>query len=101
MLHRDSSGAEPFEEPALRMLDTSEPASGDAKPVAPMLEANWTHVDRVTLPSSRPAFASMSLARKIEIWRASLTDPEAQLALEPTLHGGGIVRTRHATQRYR
>ena len=43
----------------------------------PKLEARWAHVRRVILPSTSPAHASMPLARKIQVWRAALTDFEA------------------------
>lgn len=45
--------------------------------VLPKLEARWTGVRRVTLPSTSPAHASMPLARKIQVWRAALTNLEA------------------------
>jgi G:T/U-mismatch repair DNA glycosylase len=42
------------------------------KAVVPTLEERWAHVRRVTLPSTSPAFASMPLADKIEMWRDAL-----------------------------
>lgn len=43
-------------------------------PVLPELEAKWTSVRRVILPSTSPAHASMPLEQKIQAWRAVLTD---------------------------
>ena len=40
----------------------------------PTLETRWAGIRRVTLPSTSPAHASMPRARKIQIWRAALTD---------------------------
>ncbi len=42
------------------------------KSVVPTLEDRWAHVRRVTLPSTSPAFASMPVARKHELWRDAL-----------------------------
>lgn len=42
------------------------------KAVVPTLQERWAHVRRVTLPSTSPAFASMPLADKIEMWRDAL-----------------------------
>lgn len=44
--------------------------------VEPTLGTRWAHVRRVILPSTSPANASMPRERKIEMWRASLTDLE-------------------------
>ena len=43
------------------------------QPVLPKLEAKWTSVRRVILPSTSPAHASMPLEQKIQAWRAVLT----------------------------
>lgn len=45
--------------------------------VEPTLDPRWAHVHRVILPSTSPANASMPRERKMEAWRASLTDLEA------------------------
>ena len=47
------------------------------QPILPTLEPKWTSVRRVILPSTSPAHASMPLERKIQAWRAALTDLEA------------------------
>ncbi|MGE3345207.1 MAG: DNA-deoxyinosine glycosylase [Vicinamibacterales bacterium] len=48
--------------------------------VIPELGATWADVPRVVLPSTSPAYASMPLARKIEVWQAAL---EAGLSDNP------------------
>ena len=46
------------------------------RPVLLKLDAKWTSVPRVILPSTSPAHAPMPLARKVQIWRSALTDRE-------------------------
>ena len=45
--------------------------------LAPSLEVTSARIRRVTLPSTSPAYASMPLERKIEVWLAVLTDIQA------------------------
>jgi hypoxanthine-DNA glycosylase len=47
------------------------------RPLVPQLEEKWVRVRRVISPSTSPAYASMPLERKVELWRATLTDFEA------------------------
>jgi TDG/mug DNA glycosylase family protein len=44
--------------------------------VLPTLKDRWAGLGRVTLPSTSPAYASMPVRRKIQIWRAALTKVE-------------------------
>jgi hypoxanthine-DNA glycosylase len=46
--------------------------------VLPGLEARWAGVDRVTLPSTSPAHASMSYPLKRQAWRTALTEWQAR-----------------------
>ncbi len=47
-----------------------------ARMVLPKLEARWSSVHRVILPSTSPAHAAMPLKRKIQMWRKALADAE-------------------------
>ena len=47
-----------------------------ARMVLPKLEARWSSVRRVILPSTSPAHAAMPLKRKIQVWRNALADGE-------------------------
>lgn len=47
--------------------------------VLPGLKPEWTAIERRTLPSTSPAYASQSFAQKLERWRESLSGLETPL----------------------